>query len=104
MVAHPKEDGWQAVRGSSQELRREDWAADTDPKFITRWMQRKPWERKGPPGAEDRLRMESQREQHSMMKEVKKDNEGEAKERWSQKMVLKEQTKHGAKEVKFDNY
>lgn len=62
MVAHPREDGQQAVRCSGQELRRKVWAADTDPKFITRWIQLKPWERKGPPGAEDRLRMESQRE------------------------------------------
>lgn len=85
VVAQPRENGQQAVRGSGQELRRKVWAADTDPKFITR---QKPWERKGPPGPEDRLRRNPKENQHFRMKEVKEDNEGEAKESWSQRMVL----------------
>ena len=52
---HLSEGDQQAVGYSSQELGRKVWAADLDPKFITLWMQLKPWEKMGQPGEENRV-------------------------------------------------
>lgn len=84
----PAKGRWPAGRGSGQELGKVVWAADTDPKFITRWMQQKPLKGRAHQKQRTGSGWNPEENQHFRMKEVKKDNEGEAKERWSQRMAL----------------